>query len=172
MATITTDTYADDAARTAGEAMTINSGAKWTIRTDTRTHANAPASNTGSLGSVTVNEGEVIWDSRNIRWMPYNSGTGNVPAVGTTISRNGVFGYLLGVWASLTSAKTAVGAAMPATGFLKFREVTGGAFAAGALTGISASAVSPDVQGWMSIAHDAASNLTFPRLGKQSATLS
>lgn len=37
MATITTDTYLDGGtARTAGEAWTINSGAKFTIRTDTR----------------------------------------------------------------------------------------------------------------------------------------
>ena len=33
MATITTSAYNDAAARTAGEAMTINSGAVWTIVT-------------------------------------------------------------------------------------------------------------------------------------------
>ena len=146
--------------------MTINSGAVWTVRTDTRVHANAPASNLGSLGSVTINEGELVWDSRNIRWMPFNSGTGNVPAIGTTISQGVVSGYLLGVWAAINTAQTAVGASMPTSGFIKFREVTNGPFSAGALSGIGASATGPDVQGWMEIVHDAASNITVPRLGK------
>ena len=45
MATITADTFLDGGtSRTAGEAWTINGGAKLTIRTDTRVHANAPAS--------------------------------------------------------------------------------------------------------------------------------
>jgi hypothetical protein len=169
MATITASAYNDAAARSAGEAMTINNGAVWTVRTDGRVHANAPASNTGSLGSVTINEGELVWDSRNIRWMPFNSGTGNVPAIGTTITQGAVSGYFLGVWASKTVAVTAVGAAMPTSGFIKFREVTGGNFAAGALTGIGASATGPDVQGWISHVYDAAANFTIPRLGKHTA---
>lgn len=169
MATITASAYNDAAARTAGEAMTINNGAEWTVRTDYRVHANAPASNLGALGSVTINEGKFIWDSTNTRWLAYNSGSGNVPAIGTTISQGGVSGYLLGVWASKTVAQTAVGAAMPATGFIKFREVTGGTFAAGALTGIGASATGADVQGWLSLPHDAAANFTIPRLGEHRA---
>lgn len=167
MATISTPTYLDGGtARTAGEAWTLNTGSSLTIRTDTRVHANAPASNTGSLGSVTINEGELIWDSTAIRWMPYDSGTGNVPAIGTSVTQGAVSGYLLGVWSAINVAQTAVGEAMPATGFIKFREVTGGAFAAGALTGIGAAATGPDVQGWMEVVHDAAANITVPRLGK------
>lgn len=166
MATVATPTYLDGGtARTAGEAWTINSGGSLTIRTDTRIHANAPASFTGSLGSVTLNEGGYYWDSSATRWMPYNSGTGNVPAIGTTVSQGGVSGYLLGVWASKTAAVTAAGAAMPTSGFIKFREVTGGAFISGALSGIGASAAGPDEQGWISIVHDAAANITVPRLG-------
>ena len=166
MATISTSAYNDAATRTAGESITVNGGAVWTIRTDNRHHANAPASNTGSLASYTITEGEIVWDSRNIRWMPYDTGTGNVPAIGTTISQGGVSGYLLGVWSAINVMPTAAASAMPASGFIKFREVTGGAFAAGVLTGISASATGPDVQGWMSLPHDAATNFTVPRLGK------
>lgn len=169
MATITTSVYLEDDARNAGESMTINTGGQLTIRSDTRTHANAPGPNTGSLGSVTINEGKLIWDSSAVRWMPYDNGSGNVPIVGSSVTQGGVTGYLLGVWASKTVAKTAVGSSMPTTGFLKFREVTGGAFVAGALTGIGASAVSPDVQGWISIAHDSGSNFTVPRLGEHRA---
>ena len=142
MATFTTDAFLDSGvARTAGEVHTFNGGTL-TVRTDTRWHANAPASMTGSFGGNSVISatlgGGLVLDARNVRWMPYTGGGGTVPAIGTTVTRGGVTGYLLGVWDSLTAAPTAVGAAMPATGFLKFREVTGGPFTAGALTGITA----------------------------------
>ncbi len=170
MATISTNTYLDGGvARTAGEAWTMNSGAIFTIRTDTRVHANAPASFTGSLGSNTVTEGGVVWDSTAVRVVPYSTGSGNVPAIGTTVSQGGVSGYFLGAYASWAVQATAVGAAMPASGWLKFRELTGGEFAAGALTGIGATATGASRQGWISIAHDAGANLTFPRLGLHQA---
>lgn len=167
MATLTVDRYLDAAACTAGEAFTLN-GARLTIRTDTRWHANSPASMTGSLGSVTISStlgGGYTIDGRNVRWMPFDAGTGNVPAIGTSVTRTGVTGILLGVWASISSAPTAVGAAMPATGFIKFREVTGGTFSVGALTGIGASATGPDVVGWIEVVHDQAAAITVPRLG-------
>lgn len=169
MATITTAVYLEDAARSAGEAMTINSGGQLTIRSDTRTHANAPGPDTGSLGSVTITEGKLIWDSQSVRWMEYNNGSGNVPAVGTLVYQGETYGYLLGVWASKTAAKTAAGSAMPTTGFLKFREVGSGNFTAGPLTNIGADAVSQEVQGWISITHDAGANFTVPRLGEHRA---
>ena len=167
MATITTDTYLDGGtARTAGEAWTINSGAKFTIRTDTRWHANAPASMTGTLGSQTCNEGEIIYDGRNVRWLAFTSGSGNVPSIGTNITQAGVTSsYLLGVYSSYTSAPTAVGNSMPTTGYIKFREVDG-TFSTGSLTGIGASATGPDVTGWIEIVADDASTITLPRLGK------
>lgn len=173
MATITTDTFLDGGtARTAGEAWTCNGG-KLTVRTDTRWHANAPASMTGSLGSITVSSslgGGVEFNATSVRWLPYNTGSGNVPAIGTSVSQGAVSGYLLGVWANLTSAPTAVGAAMPASGFIKFREVSGGTFAAGALTGIGASATGPDVTGWIEVVMDQAATITVPRKGSGSVT--
>lgn len=173
MATITTDTYLDGGtARTAGEAWTCNGGVL-TVRTDTRWHANAPASMTGSLGSITDSAtlgGGFMIDARNVRWLAYNTGTGNVPAIGTTVSQGGVSGYLLGVWSSYTSAPTAVGAAMPATGYIKFREVAGGAFSAGALTGIGASATGEDVAGWIEVVMDQSAAITVNRKGTGSVT--
>jgi hypothetical protein len=168
VATITADTYLDGGtARTAGEAWTCNGG-KLTIRTDTRWHANAPAGMLGSLGAQTISPtlgGGILIDGRNVRWLPYDTGSGNVPAIGTTISQGGVSGYLLGVWDTLTSAPTAVGAAMPANGHIKFREVSGGAFAAGALTGIGANATGPDVTGWIEIVQDILTAITTSRKG-------
>lgn len=170
MATITTDTYLDGGtSRTAGEAWTCNGG-RLTIRTDSRWHANSPASMTGSLGSVTISStlgGGYTIDGRNVRWMAYDGGSGNTPAIGTTITggTSGASGYLLGVWSSLTSAPTAVGNAIPATGFLKFREVTGSFVNNDVLSGITATANGADVVGWIEIVHDQASALTIPRLG-------
>ena len=168
MATITSDTYLDGGtARTAGEAWACNGG-RLMIRTDSRWHANAPASMTGSLGSVTVSSslgGGYEIDGTKVRWLAFDSGSGNVPAIGTNVTQGGVSAsYLLGVYASLTSAPTSVGSAMPSSGFLKFREVTG-TFAAGALSGIGANATGADVVGWLEVVHDQAANLTFPRLG-------
>lgn len=170
MATITTDDYLDSStARSAGESWTLNGG-KLTIRTDTRWHSQAPASMTGSLSNVTVSAtlgGGVLIDARNVRWLPYNSGSGNVPAIGTTITQSGnsASGYLLGVWADYTSAPTAVGAAMPANGFIKFREVTSGPFTTGALTGIGASATGADVTGWIEVVQDQSATNTISRKG-------
>lgn len=162
MATITVNTFLDDGtARTAGEAWTMNNGSTLTIRTDTRWHIGAPAGMTGSLATITSSDanGGFYVNGLNVRWMPFDTGSGTVPAIGTTITQGGVSGYLLGVWASLTSAPTAVGAAMPATGFIKFREVAGGTFAAGALSGISANATGPDVTGWLEVVRDQGGSL-------------
>ncbi len=162
MATITVDTFLDDGtARTAGETWTIN-GPTLTVRTDTRWHAGSPASMTGTLGQVSYSTtlgGKFKIDGRNVRWMPFDTGSGTVPAIGTSITQGGVSGYLLGVWADYTSAPTAVGAAMPATGYIKFREVTGGTFSAGALSGISANASSADVTGWIEVVVDQGVNV-------------
>jgi len=165
MATITALTYLDGGvARTAGEAMTINGG-NLIVRTDTRWHANAPASMTGTLGSATISStlgGSYEIDGTKVRWLEISGGSGTC-AIGTTISQGGVSGYFLGYWASLTSApSTTIGA----TGFIKLREVTGGAFSAGALSGITASAVGADKVGWIEVVHDQATAITVPRLGK------
>lgn len=167
MATITADTYLDSGtARTAGETWTMSNKANLKIRTDSRWHAGSPASMTGSLSTITCSAsgGGMFIDGTTVRWVSYNSGSGNVPAIGTTITSGLTSGYLLGVWASLTAAPTAVGAAMPATGFLKFREVTDGPFAAGALTGIGATAVT-DEAGWIEVVLDAGVSINMSYKG-------
>lgn len=165
MATITTDTFLDGGtARTAGETWTCNGGIL-TIRTDTRWHSNSPASMTGSLGAVTISAtlgGGYYIDATNVRWLAITGGSGSA-AIGTTVSQGGVSGYFLGYWASLTSTpSTTIGA----TGFIKLREVTGGTFSAGALSGITATASGADVTGWIEVVHDQGIAITVPRLGK------
>ena len=167
MATITTNTYLDDGtARTAGEAWTMNGGVL-TIRTDTRWHVGAPASMTGSIGATNTSAtlgGGVLIDGTAVREVWFDTGAGTVPAIGTTVTQGGASGYLLGVWASLSSAPTAIGAVMPTTGFIKFREVTG-SFAAGALTGISANATGVDAPSWIEVVQRQSVANTVPRLG-------
>lgn len=172
MATISSSQYLDSGtARTAGEAMAIGNGAVLTIRTDTRMHADAPASMTGSLGNPTFTNigGELFIDATAVRWLAFSGvSAGNVPAIGTSITQGGVTGYLLGVWSGLSAAPTAVGAACPASGFIKLREVTGGAFAAGAISGLAtgATAAGADVQGWVEVVWDDATSFVVPRVGK------
>lgn len=167
MATITTDTFLDGGtARTAGEAWTCNGG-RLTIRTDSRWHANSPASMTGSLGAVTISAtlgGGYTIDGRNVRWLAITGGSGT-PAIGDTVSQGAVSGYFLGFWSSLTSAPSAT---IGATGFIKLREVTGGTFGAGALTFSGAGAATAsgaDVVGWIEVVEDQGVAITVPRLG-------
>ena len=154
--TISADTYLDDAARTAGDTYSVTGGT-FKIRTDTRWHANAPASMTGTIGNVT---GNILIDGTAVRHIAFDTGSGNVPAIGTSITQGEVSGYLLAVYANYQSAPTAVGAAMPASGYIKFREVTGGTFSAGALTGIGANALGADTTGWIEVVFDAGTTIT------------
>jgi hypothetical protein len=54
---------------------------------------------------------------------------------------------------------------MPATGFIKVKQKSGGNFAAGALTNIGASATGADIVGWLEIVGDESATCTVPRLG-------
>lgn len=65
-------------------------GAVLTIRTDTRVHSTAPAGMTGTLAAMTISPtlgGGVFLDARNVRQIDFDSGTGNVPAIGTIVSQ-------------------------------------------------------------------------------------
>ena len=113
-------------------------GFRLTLDTDSRYCTNATAT-TGNLGAVACSAaagGELFIDGTKVRIIPYNTGTGNVPAIGTAITEGGVSGYLLGVWSALNVAPTAAAAAMPASGWIKVKNVTGGAYSAGALGGV------------------------------------
>ena len=169
MATISASTTLDAAARTAGEAFTIQNGAIFTINTHTRFHANAPASATGSLSSFTMTAasgGECFIDGQSVRMIAYSGGTGNVPAYNTSITQGGVTGVFLCAMSALNVAPTAVGAAMPATGFIMFKSVSNGPFVAGALTGIGATVVGSEVPGFLEIVMDDSATFTIGRAQK------
>jgi hypothetical protein len=172
--TITADQNWDTlAGKAGGDTYNINGGTL-RIDTDTRWCANS-STTTGTIGPMTISStlgGTVLIDGTKVRYFSYNAGTGNVPAAGTTISQGGVSATFLSVTTAINVVPTAYGAAMPATGLIKVKNVTGGSFAAGALSGISATSTSVDYPGWIEVAADevAANVFTIPRLGKWQIT--
>ena len=154
--TVSVDTNFDAAAFAtragAADTYSISAGARLIVDSDTRYCPNATTT-TGNLGSPTAagSGSQVFLDGSKVRIIPYNTGTGNVPAYPTTISKGGVSATFLGVWSAFNVAPTASGAAMPAAGYIKVKDKTGGNFSAGALTGIGASATGADTVGWMEV---------------------
>ena len=80
----------------------------------------------------------------NFRWIPFDNGFGEVPAVGTAITQGGVSAELLGVYAQRFDPIVRAAQPMPTSGYVMVGPVTGGSFSAGALTGIPATATGPD----------------------------
>ena len=77
------------------------------------------------------------WD---LQWIPFDNGTGATPANGTTITQGGVSASLLGVYLHKYDPKRIPGKAMPTSGYLMVKDITGGSFSAGTLSGINANA--------------------------------
>lgn len=82
------------------------------------------------------------WD---LKWIPFDSGSGIVPANGTTISQGSVTATLLGVYELMHDPITLAGATMPTTGYLQVNNISGGSFTSGVLGGISANALGPQL---------------------------
>ena len=146
---------------------TISNGSTLTIRTDSNACLNHSV-DFGSLDTVTFTGtgGTLKFDPTYVRVVAYTAGSGNSPAFGATISQGGVSGVFLGAWSNWQSECTVPGAAIGATGFIKIGGVTGGSFAAGVLTGITATCSMPDVQGWIEIRGADTATITVPRIGK------
>lgn len=152
-------------ARAGGDTVNTN-GFNFTIDQDTR--YGLTGGSTLSLGSLTINAakgGNIDIDARSVRMIPYNTGTGNVPAYNTVVTQGGVTGKLIRVQSAINATPTAVGAAMPATGFITVKQIAGGSFAAGALTNIGATATGADVVGFIELVGDEAATINCNRLG-------
>lgn len=165
--TITTPVNIDSlSTKTGSDVYNINGG-YLTVDQDTRYGLNGVAA--GCMGNLTISAslgGTVLYDARKVRLIPYDTGTGNVPAYNTVISQGSASGKMIGVYASIGAAPTAPGAAMPASGFIKIKQWNDVAYAAGALTGIGANATGLDVVGWIEIVGVEATTQTVPRLGQ------
>jgi len=149
---VTTSVNIDSLAAKAGSDTYNINGGYLTVDQDTRYGTNQNTS--AGMGNIALSAtlgGTIEFNSTLVRIIPYNTGTGNVPAYGTTISLGGASGILLGVYSALNAVPTAVGVAMPASGFIKIRQWNSVAYAAGALTGIGATATGVDRAGWLEI---------------------
>jgi hypothetical protein len=165
-ATVRWDSLSGGSTNATLDTYTISNGTTLLIDVDSYQCAN----HTTAFGSVdtisfTGTGGKLKIDGTNIRVIPYNTGTGNVPAIGTSIVQGGVSGTLTGVWANWLSEPVAAGNAMPVTGFIKVISKTGGDYAAGALTNIGASATGADVVGWIEVRGADTAQITVPRIG-------
>ena len=152
------------AGKTGGDTYAV-SGGTLTIDQDSRVGLNQSTS--ASLGSITISAslGGIINIDGTAVWMiPYTGGSGNVPAWNTIISNGSGSGKLIAVHASLTSASTATGSAMPTTGFLRVKQKTG-TYIAGALTGLTATASDAGRIGWLEIVGNEMSTINANRLG-------
>ena len=145
----------------------ISNGSTLTIRTDSNACLNHSVA-FGSLDTVTFTGqgGTLKFDPAYVRVVAYTAGSGNSPAFGAAISQGGVSGVFLGAWTNWQSECIVPGAAIGATGYIKIGGVTGGSFAAGALTGITATCSGADVQGWIEIRGAETATITVPRIGK------
>ena len=145
----------------------ISNGSTLLVRTDSYACANHSTA-FGSLDTVTFSGtgGTLRFDPTYLREVSFTGGSGTVPAYGTAISQGGVSGVFCGVWANWLSEPVAPGGAMPASGFIKIGGITGGAFAAGALTGITATCSGADRQSWMEVRGADTASITIPRIGK------
>lgn len=139
------------AAKAGSDTYNINGGY---LTVDQHTRFGTNQNTSAAMGNITLSAtlgGTVEFNSTLVRLIAYDTGTGNVPALGTTISKGSASGILLGVYASLGVAPTAAAAAMPATGFILIRQWNSVAYTTGALTGIGASATAADRPGWLEI---------------------
>jgi len=105
------------------------------------------------------------------RLIPYDNGTGNVPAGGTVISGVSGSGKLVGVYSALNVVPSAPAASMPSTGYILLKQWNGNGFVENeSLTGIGADVdVDPtfggtDRVGWVELVGQEGSNLSNNRI--------
>lgn len=137
------------------------------LTVDQHTRYGTNQNTSAAMGNITLSAtlgGTIEFNSTLVRVIPYDTGSGNVPALGTTISKNSASGILLGVYSSLTVAPTTAGSAMPASGYILIRQWNSVAYTTGTLTGISANATAADRAGWLEIVGVDALTVTVNRL--------
>ena len=165
------DSYTGGSVNATLDTYTISNQSILVVRTDTYACPNHTIA-FGSLDTVsfTGTGGELRFDPTNVRVVAYTGGSGNSPAYGAAISQGAVSGVFLGAWTNWQSDPIVAGAAIGATGFIKIGSKVGGNFAAGALTGITATCSGADVQGWIEIKGADTATITVPRIGKVTST--
>ena len=179
--TLTANQNYDDAAIAGlanGEDITL-AGFRLTINSDSRWGQQAAV-----MGNTTYSStlgGDVTIDGTTVWWMAYDAPAGNVPALGTAGTQNctggtsGATGEFLGIWAAIPGAPVAAAAAIPATGWIKFRSKVGTfqdnetVTLPGGATLVVNSATGGQ-RGWLAVVGEATNNVSVPRLGSHVTT--
>jgi hypothetical protein len=155
--------------KTGGDTYTV-SGGTLTIDCDTRYAPNATTATGpygGIAGSATLG-GSIVIRGDNVKLISYSAGTGPVPASGTLLAFSGGGTAELLCVMSLKTGGTVTAAAttMPASAWLKVRNVTGtiasgNTFAGGTAGGTTSAA---PATGWMEVVGTEALTITVSRL--------
>lgn len=171
--TVSVNRNFDDAAISGllnGEDITIDSGARLTINSDSRYAQQAAV-----IGNITISSatgGECLIDGTTVWWLAYDGGVSTIPAIGSTLTgdTSGATGEVIGWFTGYGVAASAAGGATPATGFIKLRSKTGtfqdneNLSVAAVVKGVVNSATGGK-RGWLHIVGEEASTITVPRLG-------
>lgn len=167
--TVTTSVnYESLTSKQGGDLYNVNSGT-FIIDSDSRYGINTSVG-TGAIGNITISStlgGRVSILGNNTRLIKFDTALGTVPIAGTAITQGAVSSELVCVMSTRVGGIIySSGTLMPATGYIKVRNKTGGSYAAGSLSGIFANCVQADEIGWIEIVGVESSTLTIPRLGE------
>jgi hypothetical protein len=171
--TITTTQNIDELTdKTGGDVYNIDGG---TLTVDQHSrfglnNANTSATAATSMGNITLSAtlgGVINFDSRYIRMIPFNGGSGTLPALNSLVTQGGASGKLMCVYSSLTAEPVVTGT-IPASGWIMVKAWNSVEYAAGALTlsGITANATGACVQGFLEIFGDDTRTVTVNRLNQ------
>jgi hypothetical protein len=163
--------------KTGGDVYNINGGTL-TIDQHSRfglNNNNSGATTATSMGNITISNtrgGTLNIDGRYVRMIPFNGGSGTIPALNSLVTQGAASGKLMCVYSSLTSAPVINGSAMPASGWIQIKQWNSVEYTSGAITlsGVTANATGASVVGFLEIFGDNASTLTAVRLGTVNIT--
>ena len=122
-----------------------------------------------SWGNLTINAskgGEIVFDARYVRLIPFNTGSGTITA-GSTITCGSATGKVIGIYSAVNTAPVLTGVA---TGFIKVTAWNGVAFpTSGAYTqaGYTFTITGANTAGWIEVVADEGASAAFAmnRLG-------
>jgi hypothetical protein len=171
--TITTTQNIDElTGKTGGDVYNINGG-NLTIDQHSRfglNNGNASATTATTMGNITLSAtlgGTLNIDGRYIRMIPFNGGSGTIPALNSLVTQGSASGKLMSVYSSYTVAPLVNGGTMPATGWIMIKQWNSISYTSGALTlsGVTANATGADFVGFLEIMGDEAGTINANRLG-------
>ena len=142
--------------RIGNDTYNFTNNASMVVDTDTRYCKNSNVS--GSFGAINLNSAlsgtcQLLIDGTKVRIIPYVSGVGNVPAVGTVLSSSdgAVTSSFLGVWPAFNVPPQTAGTTISASGYIKVKNVNTAFAAEMKLIGCAATASGPDTVGWIEV---------------------